>query len=262
MIIKCPQCSSSYKIDGSALPHEGTYAKCSTCGNLFFVRKRSEEEIDLIKKNKAKRGKPPTGDKTPEASAASEINAPEKAENQSASVEKDEAVDLDDIDNLIAAHLPTSSDTTPRNEEDSSEKVDSDNNDIDTLIAANLPEPGDQAKTEPPAEEPAEAEPDGQDDIDALLAANAPAKAEEPAEEDTEEFDIDDLLAANAPAKAEEPAEPDGQDDIDALLAANAPAKAEEPAEPDGQDDIDALLAANAPAKVEEPEPAEPDGQD
>ncbi|HEB70996.1 MAG TPA: hypothetical protein ENI77_00060, partial [Nitrospirae bacterium] len=50
MKIKCPNCSSSYKIDSSKLPTEGVYAKCSNCANIFFVRKRTESEVAQARK--------------------------------------------------------------------------------------------------------------------------------------------------------------------------------------------------------------------
>ncbi len=55
MKIKCPKCSTSYKIDASSITSEGVYARCSNCANVFFARKRSEEEIERVRKRSAKR---------------------------------------------------------------------------------------------------------------------------------------------------------------------------------------------------------------
>ncbi|MBF0634602.1 MAG: zinc-ribbon domain-containing protein, partial [Nitrospinae bacterium] len=51
MVIKCPRCSSRYKIDGAGVADEGTYARCRKCENVFFVRKRSHEEVSALRKS-------------------------------------------------------------------------------------------------------------------------------------------------------------------------------------------------------------------
>ncbi|VAX19454.1 hypothetical protein MNBD_NITROSPINAE04-1408, partial [hydrothermal vent metagenome] len=199
MKIKCPNCSSSYKIDSSRLSKEGVYAKCSNCANIFFVRKKTESEVVKARKKleskkresaKAVTPAPKTTEIKPDDEPVEDIKS-DHGEQEMAPAGQQAIEQRTDEGVISAAHVPESADSQ---------------DDIDALLAENAP-----AKEEEVAavadDTPESA--DSQDDIDALLAENAPAKEE-------------------APVVDEESA--DSQDDIDALLAENAPAEEEAPA--------------------------------
>jgi predicted Zn finger-like uncharacterized protein len=42
MIVTCPKCASRYEVDSSTISDRGTYAHCSNCENIFFIKKRKK----------------------------------------------------------------------------------------------------------------------------------------------------------------------------------------------------------------------------
>ncbi|MBI5816578.1 MAG: zinc-ribbon domain-containing protein [Nitrospinae bacterium] len=270
MIIKCPRCASRYKIDASSVSEEGQFAKCAKCENVFFIRKRPDEEIARLKERKEGKKAPlPTPqveEKRPAAVTAPQEQPAEMIEPameaEKVSMEPIQAPPAERMEeaSITADETPTEHFNIPTKtegpalEKSSGEEIVIQSDDIAALIAANAP------KAEPVKEEPAEV---SQDDIAALIAANAPQP--EPVKEESAGVSQDDiaaLIAANAPQPEPVKEEPAGvsQDDIAALIAANAPKPAPVKEEPAGvsQDDIAALIAANAPkAEPVKEEPAE-----
>jgi len=287
MKIKCPNCSSSYKIDSSKLSTKGAYAKCSKCANIFFVRKKTESEVaEARKKLESKKREQAkavtTAQKTTEIKdndAVAEIQSdPGLPETESAD---QQAVEQQIDENEISRAEVAQDEEAPDGAEKEARDVTSEESSqiVPETTLGTGEEAQSIAQTRTVEQAPIEHESaDSQDDIDALLAANAPPKEPEPPataepESADSQDDIDALLAANAPPKepelpaTAEPESADSQDDIDALLAENAPSdKDETPAAADSQDDIDALLAANAPPQEPEPpatdKPESADSQD
>ncbi|MDH5541536.1 MAG: zinc-ribbon domain-containing protein [Nitrospinota bacterium] len=44
MIVSCPNCESRYDIEPGGIPQGGTYAHCTNCENIFFLKKRKKGE--------------------------------------------------------------------------------------------------------------------------------------------------------------------------------------------------------------------------
>jgi predicted Zn finger-like uncharacterized protein len=289
MVIKCPRCSSRYKIDAAGLPDEGTYARCRKCENVFFVRKRSREEVSLLRKNIRKRkddkGGIFAGHETPRLpdsiiEAAEDSTAEEGqflARPQATAVVEEPAQETGVDERAGIGGPDAGGDGAEATLTDYSTKP------TVTRQAQNImPVSGAEAfavengsaKT---AQTPATVKLDNeepplnfsQDDIEALLAANSPAKrtkADEPLSMPVQN-QIDDLLGILPPVSAPVPAQTAAsakeessaisQDDIEALLSANSPKPVAQTAEPAkeessaiSQDDIEALLSANSPKPV------------
>ncbi len=260
--------------------------RCSNCENVFFIRKRSEREIERLrnrkerlKKKRAEQSKPVVVTDGPgDQSADSDSTVPEKVDDSGQVSEVYEAeTGIDTILEKADEETTTTQEIKPDTKRDGSSikqtppDIPSVIAQIESLLKDNAPE---EAETEKPAVETLatispvaieESEPEDKGDSSDLLAGFSPATIvdEEPGGEQSHvkeeqtapllsepnvQDDIDAILASAQPATAE----PSGQDDIDAILASAQPA----PAEPSGQDDIDAILASAQPA------PAEPSGQD
>ncbi len=41
MLLSCPKCRSGYEVDSESIPKEGTYAHCTSCENIFFVKHKT-----------------------------------------------------------------------------------------------------------------------------------------------------------------------------------------------------------------------------
>ncbi|MBI4666505.1 MAG: zinc-ribbon domain-containing protein [Nitrospinae bacterium] len=219
MIVKCPRCSARYKIDAQTIPDEGMYAKCAKCENVFFARKRSDEEVARLREKRRKGPELHTPTATPEPTRKeSRVTAPEPvpAESgvapQSARETDYQSTGLEETEREVSPNAPEMEAISASEEPVSPLSQDA----IEALMSASTPKP-EPAKPEP-------AGPLGQDDIAAILAANAPKPEpvkETPSSGVMSQDDIEALLSANAPKP--EPAGPLGQDDIAAILAANAP---------------------------------------
>lgn len=48
MVLRCPKCTSKYKVRDDIVTSEGVKAKCYKCGSIFFVRKREAVELNNI----------------------------------------------------------------------------------------------------------------------------------------------------------------------------------------------------------------------
>ncbi len=269
MVIKCPRCSSRYKIDAAGLPEEGTYARCHKCENVFFVRKRSREEVSRIRKSMRKRDdggvRPPAARGTPRLaepvtattkgavggetgfSAQPEIAAvPETPAQEIGFDERIETGESDtgepDIESLLEAYAPESPET-----EDTPEPMSG--SVADAFAGESVPA---QMEQKPAAVEPEDVEEPplnlSPDDIEALLAANSPVnrtKADEPTSLPAQD-EIDNLLSLHTP-------KPDKTLVITPPPAKTAPVKKQESSSSVSQDDIEALLSANAPKPAVEP---------
>ena len=262
MVIKCPRCSSRYKIDAAGVPDEGTYARCRKCENVFFVRKRSREEVSLLRKSIRKR-------KDAEATPFAAHETPRLPESiieaaEDSTAEEGQFLARPQVVSMVEERAME----TGVDERAGTGESDAGRHDVEAMLAAysqKTPEAG-QAPNAMPisgveefSEEsgsanmgqmPPAAEFDNieeaplnfsHDDIEALLAAHSPAKrtkADEPVSmplqnqtedllsEDATKLDIRPTIVISVPAqgaKKEESSSPISQDDIEALLAANAP---------------------------------------
>jgi predicted Zn finger-like uncharacterized protein len=258
MVIKCPRCSSRYKIDAAGLPEEGTYARCRKCENVFFVRKRSSEEVSRIRKSIRKRD-----DEGVQPVAASE--APRLPEPVFAAAE--DAVAGEDEFSTQPPIVGVSEKPAPEIRFDERiETVESKTgeSDIEAMLAAYSPETEETSDTMPESASGALAVESELAQMERKSAVTEPEDVEEPPLNLSAD-DIEALLAANSPVnrtKADEPMSLPAQDEIDDLLNQHAPkpdktlaitpppakvtAKKQESASL-AQDDIEALLAANAP---------------
>jgi predicted Zn finger-like uncharacterized protein len=276
MVIKCPRCSSRYKIDAAGLPEEGTYARCRKCENVFFVRKRSIEEVSLLRKSIKNGGasslaaheepsipEPVIADAADTLGGEDEFSshpdimpAPEVSAQGIRLEERIETAESKTGENEIEALLAAYAPELPENEEA-----------IDSISASTADTPLVESGSALIEQEPQAAKPENieepslsllPDDIEALLAAHSPmkkTKADEslsmPLQDET-----GSLLSQNAPVAAtKQESSSISQDDIEALLAANSPAPpaqaptaTKQESSSISQDDIEALLAANAPA--------------
>ena len=286
MVIKCPRCSSRYKIDAAGLPDEGTYARCRKCENVFFVRKRSREEVSLLRKNIRKRKDDQGGIFAGHETPRLPDSIIEAAEDSRA----EEGQFLARPQAMPVVEEPTQE--TGAEERAGTGGPDADGDDAKATLTGYSPKPTvtmQAPETMPVSGAKAIAVENGsakmehtpatvkldneepplnfsQDDIEALLAANSPAKrtkADEPLSMPVQK-QIDDLLdilppvSAPVPAPTAAPAKEESsaisQDDIEALMAANSPkptpptaAPAKEESSAISQDDIEALMAANSP---------------
>jgi predicted Zn finger-like uncharacterized protein len=280
MVIKCPRCSSRYKIDATGLPDEGTYARCRKCENVFFVRKRSREEVSLLRKTIRKRKDAEAttfaGHETPRLPdsiiEAAEDSGPEEgqflARPHSTDEPEEPALDTGGYEASEGDTQSALSDYSPEPSEAGQTP-----NAMPVSSAVSVAAGNGSAKME---ESPTTVTQDNEeppinfsmDDIEALLAAHSPAKRTKADVMDTphpspspkkeepsaiSQDDIEALMAANAPkptAPKKEESSAISQDDIEALMAANAPkptAPKKEESSAISQDDIEALMAANAP---------------
>ena len=48
MLLRCPKCTSKYKVKDDIITAEGIKAKCYKCGSIFFVKKREAVELNNI----------------------------------------------------------------------------------------------------------------------------------------------------------------------------------------------------------------------
>src|SRR5690349_4737274 len=47
MDVRCERCSTEYELDDAALTNEGVTVKCSSCGNIFKVRRRDDATVGV-----------------------------------------------------------------------------------------------------------------------------------------------------------------------------------------------------------------------
>jgi hypothetical protein len=253
------------------VPDEGTYARCRKCENVFFVRKRSREEISILRKSvRERKGAEATifaGNETPRL-PESVIEAAED------SIKREEGQFLARTQALAVEAEPAQE--TSVDELEGAGESQTEGNDSGVGLAAYSPEPvetGQVPGAVPLSEAATLSSENGSGDMGQTPATAGLENVEEPPLYFSMD-DVETLLAAHSPAKrtkADEPLSMPIQNQIADSLSQDAPkldvpTPVSEPAPAQAapakvessaisQDDIEALLSANAPKPVAQAEP-------